>query len=150
IGNDAGSTNAWDVATDAAGNSYVTGWFSGTVDFDQAAAHAGNNDILTARGGTRDAFVAKYAPDDTLKWVTRMGGDSDADVGHAIDVDNSGNVYVTGQFLGTADFGSTTLTSAGDTDGFVAKLNGGGTVQWAKRWGTTVGNDALGVGVDGS
>src|SRR5262245_20370678 len=76
IGNGTGSSSAIDVATDAVGNSYITGRFSGTVDFDRGVAHTGDTDILAARG-SRDIFVAKYAPDNSLTWVKRMGGDSD-------------------------------------------------------------------------
>ena len=139
IGNDTGSSSARDVATDQAGNTYLLGTFSGTVDFDQAAAHAGDTDILTAQG-SGDAFVAKYAPDDSLVWVRRMGGDG-ADSGAKLAVDSGGNVVVVGTYSGSADFGSTILTTVSSA-GFVAKLNPGGTVQWAKEAGS------WGVGVD--
>jgi hypothetical protein len=125
----------------------VTGFFRGTVDFDQTATHAGDTDILTPRGTGGDAYVAKYAPDNSLLWVQRMGGDvigtPNLDAGESIAVDGSGNVYVSGKFTGSADFGSTTLATAGGADGFVAKLNAGGTVQWAKRWGTSSANDSI-------
>jgi hypothetical protein len=152
IGNDVGASAALDVAADSTGNSYVTGYFSGTVDFDQAATHAGDADILTARGST-DGFVAKYAQDDSLVWVRRMGGDAQtgagmADGGRKIEVDAGGNVYVAGDFIGSADFGSTTLFTAGDRDAFVARLDASGTIQWAKDWGTTANESGAGAGVD--
>ncbi len=151
FGNDTGSSSANDVATDAAGNSYMTGSFSGKVDFDPGAAVV----ELTALGST-DAYVAKYAKDNTLLWVQRMGGDaasvdsSGTDVGRQIEIDGSGNVYVVGEFIGAADFGSTILSTAGtDRDGFVAKLDAGGTVLWANRWGTAAEDYGRGgVGVD--
>lgn len=157
IGSDeVGRHAAWDVATDAAGNSYVTGGFEGLVDFDQGATHPNDIDILASRG-SGDAFVAKYAPDNTLIWVTRMGGDYVepfySDFGRRISVDAAGTVYVAGKFRGPADFGSTTLESVGAHDGFVAKLSPGGVVQWAKRWGiaeqpdTTI-DDAFGLDID--
>ncbi|MGE0377212.1 MAG: hypothetical protein AB7I48_11215 [Planctomycetaceae bacterium] len=161
IGNETGDSFAFGVATDAAGNSYVTGSFSGTCDFDQANSHAGDTDILTARG-SGDIFIAKYAADSSLVWVTRMGGDAVAsagvtDVGRAVEVDASGNVYVAGSFRGTADFGSTVLSSSSlvDQDGFVTKFNSSGTIQWAKSWGIVgtgnAGDDTgNGVGIDSS
>jgi hypothetical protein len=153
---------AWDVAADSAGNSYLTGSFAGTVDFDPSSTHLNDADILTARGSelnknSGDIFVAKYAPDNSLVWVTRMGGDTinagNSDTGRAISVDGTGSVYVVGKFCGTADFGSTALTSAGHTDGFVTKLSPNGVIQWANRWGAmeqpdNFGDDGYSVDVD--
>lgn len=149
IGGDAGSSMAADVAADSAGNSYVTGRFAGVVDFDLNAAHPADSDILAARG-VADIFVAKYAPDDSLVWVKRMGGDetSGIDAGREVAVDASGNVYLTGNFAGSADFGATTLTTAGDKDTFVAKFDAAGTFLWTKRWGTSGNDSAFGVDVD--
>lgn len=148
VGHALGSSIASNVAADTAGNSYMTGMFSGTTDFDPASSHPGDTDIMTARG-ERDAFVAKYAPDNSLVWVRRMGGDG-LDWGRDITIDNSGNVYLVGDFSGSADFGSTVLTSAGSDDGYVAKLNSSGNFLWAKRWGTASREIALGVDVDSS
>lgn len=142
-----GSSQARSVAVDAAGNTHLAGVFSGVTDFDPAHTHAGDADIVTARGAN-DIFVAKYAPDNTLIWVRRMGGDAAGnDIGEKLEIDGAGNVYVTGRFLDTADFGPITLTSAGDSDGFVAKLSAAGAVQWAKRWGTAAEQD-YGKGID--
>lgn len=152
-GNSEGATSLMDIAADAAENSYQSGYFSGTVDFDPLAAHADDSDILTARGA-RDAFIAKYAPDDTLLWALRMGGDSglEFDSANSVQVDTSGNVYVVGDYnnSGTADFGSRTLTTIGERDGFVMKLNSSGAVQWVNPLGGTSNDQGLGVGVDGS
>ncbi len=138
LGSDAGASLANDVAADAAGNSYLTGHFYGSVDFDPTHTHAGDVDILTSVG-EKDAYVAKYAPDGSLIWAVRMGGTATGpggDEGRAIDVDAAGNVYVTGQFRGTGDYGPFTLTAAGNgKDGWVAKLDAAGTVLWANRWG---------------
>ncbi|MEO8269034.1 MAG: hypothetical protein ABI557_04895, partial [Aureliella sp.] len=137
------NSQARDVATDTAGNSYVTGNFSGTVDFDQSRTHVGDVDILTARGGTEstDAYIAKYAPDDSLVWVRRMGGDRETtggtitDVGRNIAVDAGGGVYVSGEFWDSADFGSTTLNSSGTRGSFVSKLDAGGSFVWSVNLG---------------
>lgn len=149
LGNATGMTTAFGVAADAAGNSYITGSFQGTVDFDPGAGvHE-----LTARGSS-DIYVAKYAADNSLVWVQRMGGDAlfdgtmDPDRGQDIKLDSAGNVYVSGDFVGTGDFGASTLTSAGNSDAFVVKLNAGGAVQWARSWGTSVSEYGTSVGVD--
>ena len=66
--------------------------------------------------GTTNAFVAKYAPDNSLIWVQRMGSNyisstgtlHFATQGNGIALDGSGNVFVTGGFRETADFDTTT------------------------------------------
>jgi hypothetical protein len=154
---DTSSSYSRDIAVDTAGNSYLTGGFKGTVDFDPAHDQLGGADVLTALG-TTDIFVAKYAPDNALVWVRRMGGSADTSANFSTDYDDarsialdaSGNVYVTGRFSATADFGSVSLTSAGRGDGFVAKFTASGAVSWAKRWGTAQDEEGLGVAVDGA
>jgi hypothetical protein len=65
-----------------------------------------------------------------------MGG-TGADMGASIAVDASGNVYTTGFFSGTADFdpgaGAFILSSEGNNDTFISKLDASGDFVWAKR-----------------
>ena len=75
-------------------------------------------------------------------WLRQSGGDADhINYGNALAVDAAGNVFVTGDFSGQAVFGDITLTSAGETDIFLAKYDQNGAVQWARRAGG-VGADA--------
>ena len=89
----------------------------------------------------------------TYMWATRTGSTS-SDEGNALATDASGNVYVAGSFKGTVDFdpsaGTVNLTSAGDADIFVQKLNSSGNLVWAKKMGG-IGNDgAYSIAVDAS
>jgi len=59
-----------------------------------------------------------------------------------ITLDAVGNVDVTGYFTGTARFGATVLTSVGESDVFVAKLDATGNYLWAQS--------ARGSGYDGA
>ncbi len=84
------------------------------------------------------------------QWAVRAGG-SDQDYGWSAALDGDGNIFVTGNFMGTATFGATTLTSAGDKDVFIAKLDAGGGWLWAKRaggpgldWGKDITADGAG------
>ncbi|HUP12902.1 MAG TPA: SBBP repeat-containing protein, partial [Niastella sp.] len=77
------------------------------------------------------------AQSQTLSWAKQLGGTS-RDVGYSIAVDGLGNVYTTGAFKGTADFdpgpGVADLTSAGEEDIFISKLNAAGNLIWVKQF----------------
>jgi hypothetical protein len=99
--------------------------------------------VLNAAGGT-DLFVAKYARDGTLVWVSSASG-PDTEQGNGIATDPRGNSYVTGSFQGTATFGAgeaneTTLESEGGNDMFVAKHARDGTLLWARSAGGASGD----------
>ncbi|MCB0533195.1 MAG: SBBP repeat-containing protein, partial [Saprospiraceae bacterium] len=124
------------IATDASGNVYVTGGFTGSASF--------GSHTVNASGGGVDVFIAKYDATGNVLWVV-SGGGLDTDFGSDIAADASGNVYVTGEFQGTAGFGSQTLTSAGDVDAFVVKYDASGNVLWARSGGA--GNFDTGNGI---
>ncbi len=77
------------VATDAAGNVFVTGAFSGTLVL-------GSTTLLSA--GLTDFFVAKYVPATaTWAWAVRGGGTGN-DYGYGLAVSGS-SVYLTGYLV---------------------------------------------------
>lgn len=114
------------VVTDAAGNIYVTGLFSDKPYF-------GATRLFSA--GRDDVFVAKLNNSGAWQWAVR-GGSSQFDVGNGIDIDPSGNLYITGGFENIATFGTHSVTSSGGDDMFIAKLNNSGTWLWAVSAGT--------------
>jgi hypothetical protein len=57
-------------------------------------------------------------------------GNAGFDVATATAIDSAGNVVVTGYFQGTVDFGGGPLTTAGEDDIFVAKLDSSGNHLW--------------------
>lgn len=131
----------YDIAVDGSGNTYTTGYFTGTASFGSAAS-------LVASGGT-DIFVVKTNSQGVYQWAVKAGG-SDADRGLSIQTDGSGNCYVCGYFSGTATFGSTSLTSAGLQDVFIAKYNGSGALQWVVQAGGSLSDIGAGISVDNS
>ena len=126
------------IATDLIGNIYTTGYFAGSADFKPGPGST----FLTSNGGY-DVFVQKLNPNGNFIWAKGMGG-STFDYGRSISVDSSGNVYLMGDFRGTADFfsgsGAVYLTSRGSSDVFVQKFNTSGIFVWVKQMG--------GVGTD--
>ncbi len=71
-------------------------------------------------------------------WSQRFGSAIDQD-GIGVAVDAAGNVVIAGLFWGTVNFGGGTLTSAGDWDVYVAKLDAAGNHLWSRRFGDASG-----------
>ena len=129
------------IAVDASGNSYVTGYFESTT------ATFGSTTLTSS--GFSDIFVAKLDSSGNWLWIKNAGG-TDYYEGCGIAVDTSGNSYVIGWFEGSATFGSATLTSNGDDDIFVTKLDSSGNWLWAKKAGGTDYYEGCGIAVDAS
>jgi hypothetical protein len=138
----AGGTNydgGYGIAIDSSGNSYVTGYFQGSASFGTIT--------LTSNSNSRDIFVAKLDSSGNWLWAKQAGGTS-PDYSYGIAIDSSGNSYVTGYFWGTASFGTTTLTSSGDIDIFIAKLDSSGNWLGAKQAGGTSNDYGYGIAID--
>ncbi len=135
------------IAIDGLGNVYTTGFFNGTVDFDPGAGTFN----LTSAGGA-DIFVSKLDSSGNFVWVKALGG-TGQNYGNGIAIDGLGNVYTTGYFTGTADFdpgaGTFNLTSAGNYDDFVSRLDSAGSFVWAKALGGTGSDIGSGIAIDG-
>jgi len=133
-----GGDYPYGISVDANGNSYITGKLAETATF-------GTSTITS--GGVQDIFVAKIDTDGNWQWAKRAGGTARA-YGYSTSVDTDGNVYATGYFSETGDFGATTLTSSGHFDIYVAKLDTDGNWQWAKRAGGSSMDVGRSIGVD--
>ena len=129
-----GLDNARDMAVDKKGNIYITGTVSGEITFD--------TDPSTSFTGLidRDIFVAKLDSNGNLIWVSAIPGVGDNSA-MSLTIDEQNNVYTTGQYEGSLDFDPSeltyTLTSAGNTDGFIQKLDSNGNFVWATSFGGT-------------
>ncbi len=127
--NQAGDNNQYaynegrSIATDNDGNSYVTGYFSGNVNFGTIS--------LTANG-ISDIYVAKLDTYGNWLWAKKAGGPQD-DKGNGIAVDEYGNCYVTGNIKGVAVFGVVQIYCQGTPDMFVAKLDTNGNWLWVQQ-----------------
>lgn len=127
------------ITVDAAGNSYVTGWFQSTAFF-------GTNQITSA--GHYDIFIAKYNTNGQLVWLKQAGG-IDTDIAYGIDLDNYGNLYLGGTFQATATFGSITVSSSNASpDIFIARYDTSGNCLWVQSAGSTTDDQAQAIAVD--
>ncbi|MDO7851068.1 T9SS type A sorting domain-containing protein [Hymenobacter convexus] len=140
-----GPANVQATAYDAAGNVYVVGQFFGTVRFDSVT--------LTSTARNTDMFVAKWNPaNGTFWWVQQAGGVESA---YATSLAVSGtSVYVAGSFATpTMQLGNLTLTNAGVSDSYVAKLTDAGSTaafEWALGVGSSANDNLGGLAVRGT
>ncbi len=156
-----GSTSAtvshvYAIVNDAGGNSYITGSFSGTVNFNPGT---GTNSKTSAGEAI---FVLKLNAAGEYVWVKTVGDNIPGFRGTSrdIDIDPAGGVYVTGSFgVPKAPAGDSTdfglgagvkyTTTKGGTDFFVLKLDTTGNHIWAKSFGGKADDNAtLGVFLD--
>ncbi len=129
-----------DITTDDTGNVYVVGQYEYTTNF-------GGVNLVSA--GQHDIFIAKYAPDGTLRWVRSAGG-PEGDAGSSIGVDAAGNIYITGEFEKTAKFTpvDSITSSSSNNNIFVAKYNNSGVFQWVKKLGSSSDGRGRAIAVD--
>ena len=110
---------AWGVAAEGSGNVYVTG------------------------ESRDDVFLRKYSSNGDLLW-SREIATSTYERAHSVSVDGLGNVFIAGNtsaILGEMNFGR--------FDGFLAKYDSEGTLQWIEQLGTSENDNAAGVSADG-
>ena len=149
------------LAIDSANNVYVTGSYltSNTTTAIPLQDASGNEQVnsavtLSPYVSNNDLFLVKYNSSGSVQWATAIRGTSN-DIGYALAVDASNNVYVTGRYtmsttttrltlqdaLLTADGSGNwqvnsavslpTSISASTADIFLVKYNSSGSVQWA-------------------
>lgn len=104
------------------GATVVAGSFSRELEIDS---------IQVNSNGTRDAFVARIAPDSTTSWVHAFGGDTPVDRATAISLP-SGAVIVTGVVMGDGiDVGDGATIGGANPSGFAIRYEVDGRVGWA-------------------
>ncbi|QQS36570.1 MAG: choice-of-anchor D domain-containing protein [Ignavibacteriales bacterium] len=115
---------SYGIATSSTNDVYITGSFQLSINF--------SGTILTGQDGA-DIFINKYSTNGDLLWAIPATGLSFNDQGRDILVDKNDDVYVTGSFGQTVNFGTFSLTSSGQTDAFIVKLRSDGDPVWAIR-----------------
>ena len=97
-------------------------------------------------------FLAKYNSNGEFQWAGSFGADGGGATGNYVELDNSENVFITGQFGGTLDFdfgaGTTELTGNGNI--FLVKYNSSGSLSWAQSIGGTGSDEGKSIYLDSS
>lgn len=129
------------IAVDSDDNTVITGFFRETLD-------CGGGPLVSA--GDFDWFVAKFDPDGAHLF-SRHYGDDQSQRGKAVAVDQAGNIVVAGYTEGSIDFGAGVLTTAGQSDVVLAKLDPDGNVIWSDIYGSFGAQDteAVTINADG-
>jgi hypothetical protein len=139
--------NVSSINTDTSENIYLTGVFSGTVDFDPGSTTYN----LTSSKNQSDVYILKLNSKGIFVWAKSMGSKSGAN-GYSLKVDASENIYIAGSFYDTSDFnpgaGVYKLVSKGQNDIFILKLNKSGVFVWAKAMGSSLADAAYSLTTD--
>lgn len=134
------------LTTDNAGNVYITGYFQDTTDFDP-----GPGVFTMIPIGSVDAFIVKLDPNGVFVWAKQVGGSS-VDYGRDIVVDQTGNLYIAGQYGSFPDMdpgpGTATLNWTGGSDIFILKLDNNGDYVWAHGIGSIMNDGGHDIAVD--
>lgn len=128
------------VSTDTSGGVYTSGVYLGDCDFDPGS---GTN-VINSVDNSSDGFIVKLDSDGNYEWAQTYGSEGNEYAEKAV-IFSDDHVYITGGFTNTVDFnygsGSTELTSNGDSDVYLVKLDTNGEFIWARQFG--------GAGLDG-
>ena len=119
------------IAVNAAGEIFMTGYFFDSVGFDGEMLNegeGGSEDDEASLGG----YVAKMDANGDFVWAELFGG-----IGEGIALDAAGRVYVIGKFYDGGTFGDGTpnvesLASFGGEDVFAARYDADGNFDYAK------------------
>jgi hypothetical protein len=136
------------IALDASNNVYTTGYFDATADFDPSASTF----TITTNFAT-NAFVSKLSTAGAFVWAKNFDTNAGS-FGYGISLDGSGNIFTTGYFYGACDFdpsaSTSNLTSAGNEDVYISKLDASGNFVSVRQLGGVNTDYGYGITVDAS
>ncbi|MDD2942449.1 MAG: hypothetical protein PHC51_05710 [bacterium] len=137
------ATNAVGIVSDASGNTYITGTFTGTVDMDP-----GSGEDFHTSNGAEDIYIQRINADRSYGWTRTVGG-IEGDFVYSpkpITLNSQGEVLISGVFNDTVDFdwgpGTDSLTTTwGQGEAFILKMSIAGDYLWTKKfdgWGSYI------------
>ena len=131
---------------DTSGNIYTSGEFDDYIDLDPGSGRVDARSV-----GETDVYVQKLDRSGNFKWGKTFGGTLN-DHCYAMEIDGQGNVFAAGFFNGQVDFdpgeANFNLSSNGEEDIFIQKLDASGSFLWAKTLGGSMDDRCYAVDVD--
>ena len=141
------------IVSDSNGNTYVTGFFFGTP----SVIDASGSQTTISSFALSDAFVIKYNTSGIPQWIRRIGN-AGSQRGLGINVDSSGNVYVSGFYesdsltviAANGTDNALTLPTPTSSDAFIVKYDADGTPLWTRRIGGAGADSGVSIAVNSS
>jgi uncharacterized protein YjdB len=120
----------YNTAVDDSGNVYIVG-----VTSSDGLSTVGS--YQETRGGDVDVYIQKYTSNGSLLWSTYFGGSNTEYIygRQAIDIDDSGYLYIVGGTLSSTGIASTGAFQETPGKGFVAKFRWDGQKEWSTYFG---------------
>lgn len=109
------------VAHDAKNNMYLAGEYAGAPTL---------GTFTLPNASLEDVFIAKYSPAGTLLWVATGGSSANDDLFDLV-VNNSGEAFILGCYVGAMTIANVTLSGSSATNMFLSKIDSSGNVEWA-------------------
>ncbi|MEI8322919.1 MAG: hypothetical protein WCG49_07400, partial [Actinomycetes bacterium] len=130
-----GGSAARDMTTDSSGNTYLLDTFCATT-------YSMGGITVTGAGASNHCNIAvvKIAAAGSVVWIKTLQSNGLQNWGESIAVNESGDIFVTGFFDGTALTSGTFVLnqeSVGTADSFLIKFDAAGDIKWAKILGGT-------------
>jgi hypothetical protein len=164
-----GGSGSGMITVDSSGNVYITGDSNPPSIIINSFGSVSSGTINTTAYGTlvnsgsKNVFIAKYNTSGIAQWATYIPI-TPFDVGNAISIDSSGNIYIVGSYdssIVIRSFGSVssgtinttpygTLANSGNIDAILIKYNTNGIAQWVTNISGSGTDAALGLYVDSS
>jgi gliding motility-associated-like protein len=114
-GSNLGGERGNDVWADSNCNVYVCGDINDGAKF--------GDDIIVSTGNMEQSFVARISPEGKWSWVVTGGCPDSNDRGNTVVKGLGSQVYTGGYFNNTGTYGSQSVSSAGKSDGFFARIH---------------------------
>jgi len=121
-------------------NIIIVGNYAGQLQYNTSQTNNSNGD--------NDIFIIKYDSDGDFSWFKSIGSSNGDNTG-GVSIDSQNNIYITGQFNGTVNFGTDinndTITKTNtNTNMFVAKYSSNGILSFVKTVNNTTNNTSMG------